>query len=111
MDPRQCLRWVKRRKARGEHIVSASSQKADVACGCPALGTSNTDSALAAGQRLAACLDGTAPFPRLRRLNLPQNPDKTLYIRQLENGLERPGAGSRPTPGRLAYLVEINAFT
>ena len=28
------------------------------------------------------------PFPRLRRLNLTQNPDETLNIGRLENGLE-----------------------
>jgi hypothetical protein len=34
-------------------------------------------------------LEGTAPFPRLRRLNLHQNPAGTLHIRRLDNGLER----------------------
>src|SRR5262249_19325783 len=43
--------------------------------------------------------------------NLPQNPDKTLDIRQLENGLERPGGGLRPTTPRLASLVGRDAFT
>ena len=37
--------------------------------------------------------------------------DETLDIRQLENGLGRPDGGSRPTPGRLASLVGIDAFT
>ena len=45
----------------------------------------------------AACLQGTAPFPRLRRLNLHQNPTETLYIRRFENGLKRPGGRSQPT--------------
>jgi Resolvase, N terminal domain len=40
---------------------------------------------------------GTMERHRLRRLNFPQNPDETLDIRQLENGLERHGAPSRPT--------------
>ena len=38
----------------------------------------------------------------LCRLNLHQNPDETLHVRRLENGLERPGGRLRPAPGRLA---------
>jgi hypothetical protein len=51
-----------------------------------------------------------ACFPRLRRLNLPQNPNETLDIRQLENGLERPGAPSRPATPPLATLAGIDAL-
>ena len=46
----------------------------------------------------------------LRRLNFHQNPAETLYIRRLENGLERPGGRSRPTPWHLASLVGADAF-
>ena len=49
--------------------------------------------------------------PRFRRLNLPQNPDETLDIRQLENGLERHGARSRPTTPPLASLAGTDALT
>jgi hypothetical protein len=49
-------------------------------------------------------------FPRLRRLNLHQNPAETLYIRRLENGLERPCGRSRPAPRHLASLVAADAF-
>ena len=49
-------------------------------------------------------------FPRLRRLNLHQNPGETLHIRQLENGLERPCGRSRPAPWRFASLVGTDAF-
>src|SRR5580704_3678526 len=52
----------------------------------------------------------TAPFPRLRRLNLHQNPAETLHIRRLENGLERPCGRSRPAPRHLASLVAADAF-
>jgi hypothetical protein len=54
---------------------------------------------------------GTAPAPRFRRLNLPQSPNATLDIRQLENGLERHGARSRPTTPPLASLAGIDALT
>jgi hypothetical protein len=53
---------------------------------------------------------GTAPFPRLRRLNLTQNPDEMLHIRRLENGLERPCGRSGPMPRHLASLVGADAF-
>jgi hypothetical protein len=43
-------------------------------------------------------------------LNLHQNPGETLHIRRLENGLERPGSRSRPTPWRFASLVGTDAF-
>ncbi len=43
--------------------------------------------------------------------NFPQNPDQTLDIRQLENGLERHGARSRPTTPPLASLARLDAFT
>ena len=46
----------------------------------------------------------------LRRLNLHQNPAETLYIRRLENGLERPGGRSRPARRHLASLVVADAF-
>jgi hypothetical protein len=37
-----------------------------------------------------------------------QNPGETLHIRRLENGLERPGGRSRPTPRRLdAFAGEL----
>ena len=49
-------------------------------------------------------------FPRLRRLNLHQNPGETLHIRRLENGLKRPCGRSRPTPWRFASLVGTDAF-
>ena len=91
-------------------LLSRSRHHSRSSCG-PGSHRPDADPALAAEQRPAACLAGTAPFPRLRRLNLPQNPDKTLYIRQLENGLERPGGGLRPTTPRLASLVGIDAFT
>jgi hypothetical protein len=48
--------------------------------------------------------------PRLCRLNLHQNPGETLHIRRLENGLERPGGRSHPTPRGLASLVGTDAF-
>src|ERR1700736_1409405 len=48
--------------------------------------------------------------PRLRRLNLHQNPAETLHIRRLENGLERPRGRSRPAPRHLASLVAADAF-
>ena len=48
--------------------------------------------------------------PRLRRLNLHQNPGETLHIRRLENGLERPCGRSRPAPRHLASLVVADAF-
>src|SRR6202040_1757185 len=51
-----------------------------------------------------------ALFPRLRRLNLHQNPAETLRIRRLENGLERPCGRSRPAPRHLASLVAADAF-
>ena len=41
---------------------------------------------------------------------LHQNPTETLYIRQLENGLERPGGRSRPPPWCFASLVVADAF-
>ena len=44
-------------------------------------------------------------FPWLPRLNLHQDPGQTLHIRQLENGLERPGGRLRPGPRRLASPV------
>jgi hypothetical protein len=52
-----------------------------------------------------------APFPRFRRLILPQNPDQMLDIRQLENGLERPGAPSPPQPHWCApgYAILISS--
>jgi hypothetical protein len=53
---------------------------------------------------------GTAPFPRLRRLNLTQNPDEMLHIRRLENGLERPCGRSGRMPRHLASLVGADAF-
>src|SRR5207249_1586464 len=56
-------------------------------------------------------LGGTAPVPRFRRLNLLQNPDETLDIRQLENSLERHSARSRPTTPTLASLAGIDALT
>jgi hypothetical protein len=41
----------------------------------------------------------------------PLNPsDETLDIRQLENGLERPGAHLRPTTAPLASLAGIDAL-
>jgi hypothetical protein len=42
--------------------------------------------AAATEQKPAARLEGTALFPRLRRLNPHQNPAETLHIRRLENG-------------------------
>jgi hypothetical protein len=75
----------------------------------PASHRANADPALADEQKPAAGLDGTAPFPRLRRLNPPQNPE-TLHIRRLENGLERPRGRSRPAPRHLASLVGVDAF-
>jgi hypothetical protein len=42
---------------------------------------------------------------------LPQSQDATLDIRQLENGLERHGARSRPTTPPLASLDEGDALT
>src|SRR5580704_17231531 len=51
-----------------------------------------------------------ALFPRLRRLNLHQNPAETLHIRRLENGLERPCGRSLPAPRHLASLVVADAF-
>jgi hypothetical protein len=62
-------------------------------------------------QRPAACLARTALFPRFLRLNLAQNPDETLYIRQLENGLERHRAHSRPTTSALASLAGTDGKT
>src|SRR3984893_1512644 len=37
-------------------------------------------------EKPAACLEGTALFPRLRRLNLHQNPAETLHIRRYRDG-------------------------
>ncbi len=76
----------------------------------PAPHRANAHAALATEQKPAAGLDGTAPFPRLGRLNLPQNPDETLHIRRLENGLERPSGRLGPAPERLASLVGTDAF-
>src|SRR6202049_1501588 len=59
---------------------------------------------------LAAPTATSAPSPRLRRLNLHQNPAETLHIRRLENGLERPCGRSRPAPWRFASLVGTDAF-
>jgi hypothetical protein len=36
--------------------------------------------------------------------------NKTLHIRQPENGLKRPGGRSRPTPRRFASLIGTDAF-
>ena len=52
----------------------------------------------------------SSPATKLRRLNLHQNPDETLHIRRLENGLERPCGRSRPAPRHLASLVAADAF-
>jgi hypothetical protein len=65
----------------------------------------SAEPAAATEQGPAARLEGTALFPRLRRLNLHQNPAETLHIRRLENGLERPCGRSRPAPRHLASLV------
>src|SRR6202040_2979920 len=62
------------------------------------------------GRAASSGLEGTALFPRLRRLNLHQNPAETLHIRRLENGLERPCGRSRPAPRHLASLVAADAF-
>src|SRR5271166_4552945 len=56
-------------------------------------------------------LAGTAPLPWVRCLtSSSQNSDEMLDIRRLENGLERLGAGSRPTTPPLASPVAIDAF-
>jgi hypothetical protein len=40
-------------------------------------------------------------------LNLHQNPDETLHIRRLENGLERPLRPLGREPGHFSSLVEV----
>ena len=40
----------------------------------------------------------------------PKPPAETLHIRQLENGLERPGGRLRPASRGLASLVDVDAF-
>src|SRR6202035_5793712 len=42
-----------------------------------------------------------------RRLNLTQNPDETLHIRRLENGLERPCGRSGENLGHFSSLVGV----
>ena len=55
-------------------------------------------------------MERPASFPWLPWLKTHQFPAETLYIRQLENGLKRPGDPSRPAPSPLASLVGDAAF-
>jgi hypothetical protein len=59
----------------------------------------HADTTLATEQGPAARLERTAPFPRLRRLNLHQTPGETLHIRRLETASRDPVAVRAPHPG------------